>query len=130
MRNSGKRKTLSGALVLSLVTALMPMNANAVEPETAPDVVPDFVLPDTIEPEEAERYKYVGRDYEAETNLSMFVFKNADDTNTMRVFGYPVKYIDESGKTRDISLKVKEDGRGGYETAENNIITNFPGELS
>ena len=46
MRNSGKRKTLAGALVLSLVTALMPMNANAVEPETTPDVVPDFVLPE------------------------------------------------------------------------------------
>lgn len=61
------------------------------------DIVADnniFSVPDIIEKDEIENNKYVGRVRERETDLYTFVFANEDGSNTIRVFGNPVKYID------------------------------------
>lgn len=70
------------------------------EAENGEDVVSDpepdkgepdeFILPDTIDEDEAKENNYVGRDYEAEqkaNNMGVFVFRNADGSNTLRAFG-------------------------------------------
>ena len=44
----------------------------------------------------------------------------------MRVFAFPVKYTDSNGKTKDITLDIKENADGGFITAANSIITTFP----
>ena len=127
------RKFLAMALALSLLTVPVPMTANAVEPETTTEpkeTVEEFVLPDMIDPAEAKRNGYIGRAYDEEPNLSTLVFRNEDGTNTLRAFGFPVKYVDENGKTRDISLKLKETENGDLVTADNNVITTFSKELS
>ena len=43
--------------------------------------------------------------YDEEDDLNTIVFMNADTTRTKYYFGHPVKYVDENGVTKDISLK-------------------------
>lgn len=71
-----------------------------------------FEAPDIIDKEEVQNQKYVDRIYEEEKDLYTFVFANEGGSHTMRVFDHPVKYIDEDGNIRDISLSIKrnEDG--------------------
>ena len=65
-----------------------------------------------------------------EENLYTFVFRNADGTGTMRLYSHPVKYIDSEGETRDITLDVKEDGNGGYVSADHYVVTQFPHDFT
>ncbi len=90
----------------------------------------DFVLPDIINPKEAEELGIKSRAYDKESNLYTFVFDNNDGTSTMKVFNHPVKYYDENGDIKDISLRLTETKNGSYKTADNSIITTFPQKLS
>ncbi len=48
----------------------------------------------------------------------------------MKVYSHPVKYKDENGKVKDITLDLKENTDGSFSTAANSIITTFPRNLS
>ncbi len=89
-----------------------------------------FVLPDIVPAAEAEENGYIDRDYAAERDLSTFVFKNEDGTGTMKVYSHPVKYYDEYGKVRNITLNLMKSSDGKIMTADNSIKTTFPQELS
>lgn len=82
--------------------------------------------PDVIDDIEVAENKYVSRDKEIETNDYTLGFKNADGSSTMRVFAFPVKYTDDEGEERDITLDIKENEAGGYVTENNAVITTFP----
>lgn len=112
-------KPLSLLLSLSLV-GIGTGTAFAVDAEeAAPELSEEqFIIPDIISTEEADREGYIGRVYEEENNLSTFVFKNSDGSHTMKVFGHPVKYEDENGKINDISLRLSENGDGSFSTAQ------------
>ena len=124
---------LSACLPLSMMGA---SSAYAITPDEEPpaptgvNTPESFVLPDIVSAAEAEENGYIGRDYTAEHDLSTFVFKNEDGTGTMRVYSHPVKYYDERGKVRDISLDLAKDADGKIVTAKNNIKTAFPEVLS
>ena len=90
----------------------------------------EFVLPAIVSEEEAQENGYVARDKDSEENLYTFVFRNSDGTGTMRLYSHPVKYIDSEGETRDITLDVKEDGNGGYVSADHYVITQFPHDFT
>ena len=90
----------------------------------------EFVLPAIVSEEEAQENGYVARDKDLEENLYTFVFRNADGTGTMRLYSHPVKYIDSEGETRDITLDVKEDGNGGYVSADHYVVTQFPHDFT
>lgn len=66
-----------------------------------------YDFPDIVDEEEIYSRGYVGRSKEEEQDLYTFVFENEDGTKTMRVYSHPVKYINDQGETRDITLDIK-----------------------
>lgn len=92
------------------------------------DAVGVLSLPDIITEAEAAENGYVARVSAAETNLNTLVFRNADGTNTMRIFDHPVKFED-GGTVKDITLGIKT-SRGGFISAQSPIRTVFPSRLS
>ena len=89
-------------------------------------------LPEIVETEEDASITnmYIGRVRDKEKDLNTFVFQNANGSQTMKIYGHPVKYIDSTGNIKDISTKLQRLNNGDYQTAENSIITTFSKELS
>ena len=48
----------------------------------------------------------------------------------MRLYSHPVKYVDSEGETRDITLDIKENGKGGFVSADHYVVTQFPHDFS
>lgn len=119
-------KIISVVLMLSLCFTVLSAFAPA---GTAGETYgSDEIVDKLLEDKENSGEKHVGRLKEAESDLSTFVYKNDDGTNTMEVFDHPVKYIDGDGATRDISLSLKKE-QSGYTPVAHEIATAFPEEL-
>ena len=86
------------------------------------DTVPEIVGYDS-----AVARTHIARMYEEEgDNLNQVIFLNADGSRTAYYYDHPVKYIDETGKIKDISLEIAEaDVAGQFETAANSSVTTF-----
>ncbi len=121
---------LSLLLSLCLVFGMFSGFATVAKAETVPSSAEPYTAPAIIDPEETAEKQYVGRVEEAETNLNTFVFQNADGTNTLRLFSYPVKYLAADGKIRDISLDIQAKSGGGFVTKDHEIITTFEKRLA
>ena len=123
------RKLLSLLLIIcismTMLTGYIPVNAVTPTPEPPLESITPFELPDIVDAAEAEEKGYIGRIKTEEKDLYTFVFANGDGTNTMRVYGHPVKYVAKDGTIRDISLDVKAKTNGGFVTADHEIITTF-----
>ncbi len=61
--------------------------------------------------------------------MNTLVFRNADGTNTMRIFDHPVKYLYENGAVKDITLAVKASQKG-FVSEQSAVRTEFPKTLS
>ncbi len=94
------------------------------------DISEPFMLPDIIDSTEAEERGYIGRITGDEPDLNTFIFKNADGTNTLRLFDHPVKYVDEKGVTKDISLRLERANDGSFVSTEHIVNTVFSKNLS
>ena len=72
------------------------------------------------------------RMYDEEDDLNTIVFMNADTTRTKYYFGHPVKYVDENGVTKDISLNIVSapQSANAYMTEANSITSAFSRTLS
>ncbi|MCR4682820.1 MAG: hypothetical protein K5647_05740 [Clostridiales bacterium] len=134
---SKKTKTisvlLSLCLIVSMLTSMVSAPAfSAPEPSAAfhDDLTPDYIAPDIIEKDELETADYVGRVTEDEKDLYTFIFKNGDGSNTMRVFSHPVKYIDDTGSIRDISLEITKNNDGSFSAADHMIKADFGASLT
>lgn len=70
---------------------------------------------------------HVQRLYAAEgDDLNRVVFLNADGTKTAYIFDFPVKYIDEKGEIKDITLNIADSNTlGQFETASGSFVTTF-----
>ena len=90
----------------------------------------NFVLPDIIKDSDDATEKYISREYSYEKDLNTFVFRNNDGTYTKKLYSYPVKYIDKTGKTKDITTDIEKLSDGSFKTAENSIVTTFSKTLS
>lgn len=68
----------------------------------------------------------------SEHDLNTVVFRNDNQTQTMYIFDYPVKYIDTTGETRDISLEIADSGteQGAFMTKAAHVQTYFSKNLS
>lgn len=86
------------------------------------NTVPEIVGYDT-----AVARSHIARMYDEEgDNLNQVIFLNADGTRTAYFYDHPVKYVDETGKIKDISLNIAEaDVAGQFETAANSSVTTF-----
>jgi len=96
---------------------------------TAP-VLSQAQLPDIIAPEEAQANRYTQRLAAQEPDLNTLLFRNADGTETMRVFSHPVKYLGENGEVKDISLSMLRAADGSVQAASSPIETVFSKQLS
>lgn len=63
-------------------------------------------------------------------SLNTIVIDNGDGTHTMTLYDHPVKFINENGKTEDISLEITSTDDGAYKNKANNIQTVFPQKIS
>jgi hypothetical protein len=65
--------------------------------------------------------------YDAEDDdLNRVVFLNADGTQTAYIFDFPVKYVDEKGAIKDITLDIADSNKlGQFETASGSSVTTF-----
>lgn len=48
----------------------------------------------------------------------------------MKLYSYPVKYVDNDGETKDITTDIKQVKDGSFQTADSDIITTFSKRLS
>ncbi len=126
---------LSLMLVASIFSSIMPISATRIvdvakTSEFDSNDSEKFKVPDIIDEEEQEEKSYVGRVKEDEADLYTFVFKNEDGSNTMRVFDHPVKYIDDKGETRDISLEISKYKDGSFKSTDHMIKASFGNDIS
>lgn len=87
----------------------------------------DFSVPDIICENEAKNY--IGRLKDEEKDLYTFVFSNKDGSNTMRVYGHPVKYVDDDGEVKDISLLLKKSDDGSFKSYDHKVDVTFNSEI-
>ncbi len=89
-------------------------------------------VPEAVGYELAYERGHVKRLYEEESDLNTVIFLNADGTETLYLFNYPVKYLDESGEVRDIKLTVQGDvaSFGDFVSGQNKTQTRFSGKLT
>lgn len=122
---------LTICIAVSMLTGFAPETAKAEIKATGIDAgIEEFKLPDIVDSAEAIENGYVGRVESEEKDLNTFVFANGDGTNTMRVYGHPVKYIADDGSIRDIALDIEAKNGGGFVTADHEIITTFESSLT
>lgn len=137
---NSKRKCLSVLLSVCLLFSLFAGYAPAVSAAGTDSIensvsvydpiLSEELLPDVIEPEEAQANRYAERLAAQEPDLNTLLFRNADGTETMRVFSHPVKYIGESGEVKDISLSMLRTADGSVRAASSPIETVFSKQLS
>ena len=84
-------------------------------------------VPEIIGYDYAISKTHIKRLYEAEDeDLNRVVFLNADGTQTAYIFDFPVKYIDEKGAIKDITLDIADGNTPGqFETAGGSSVTTF-----
>jgi len=124
---------LSLCLVVSMLTNVVPVSAVSTSDFTAinnTDHTADYVTPDIIDKDELETTDYVGRVPEEEKDLYTFIFKNGDGSNTMRVFSHPVKYVDDNGAIRDISLEISSNKDGSFYAADHMVDAYFGSSIT
>ena len=137
MKKTGRIIAFILSIILAIPGVIIPSHAKDViqDSEIATDNIigddsTEFNIPDIIDKEEIIEHGYIGRVTSEENDLYTFVFHNIDGSNTMRIYDHPVKYIDKSGETRDISLDIKETADGNYTSAEHEITTTFHKKLT
>jgi len=89
--------------------------------------VEDVKLPETITLAEALEKEHVNRLYAQEKNLNTAIFQNRSGTKTAYVFDKPIKYVNETGETKDIDTSISSTKLSGYLYAmtENSIQSYF-----
>ena len=104
-------------------------DALSAEPiESISDAIPEFHS--IITQAEALDNGYVARLNDEEPNLNTLIFACSDGSKVMRVFEYPVKYVDSSGVVRDKSLALSHKAESGYFRADTDVVSLFPKNLS
>ena len=124
-----KRKTilrLTG-IIMSLLIILMATPVGAVTTDS-----PESVSKIAVSNEIVSSGNIAGARVIADEGDSLYttVVDNGNGTRTMTLHGYPVKYINDSGKIQDISLEITNTTEGAYKTKANSVQTVFPKTLS
>ncbi len=102
--------------------------AGLATPDELYNKIDPSAVPDAVGIETAHERMHIERLYAEEgDNLNQVVFRNADGTNTLYLFDYPVKYVNERGSISDISLEVSADKTksGSFKSTANVLQTTF-----
>jgi hypothetical protein len=124
----------TGAISNTPAVADMP---NAIADEIIPETSMRMSeIPEAISLDAIRENNHVARLYELESDLHSVVFRNADGTNTMYMWGTPVQFIAEDGTFRDKSNQLHNvastDSHSrayAYVNRDNDIRTYFPHTL-
>jgi murein DD-endopeptidase MepM/ murein hydrolase activator NlpD len=148
MKRRTFKKILTMLLTFAMVMSIMGMGVVSDAPTTA-DIPPansdSFIegtsmrmseIPEVISLDTVRENDHIARLYELESDLHSVVFRNADDTNTMYMFGSPVQFIAEDGSVRDKSNHLHRmestdsfSRTYAYVNRDNDIRTYFPHTL-
>jgi len=133
------KKALSMLLTFAIVVGITGTSGIGAIPDWSnsdEDFIPGTSLrvseiPEVIDRDVIARSNHTARLYEYETDLNSVVFRNADDTNTLYLFGEPIKFIAQDGSVRDKSNRLYSDNseKYAYVNLENDIRTYFPRTL-
>lgn len=83
-------------------------------------------VPDAVGFESAKSKNHVARAFEKEKDeLNSLVFLNEDGTYTKYLYDYPVKFVDESGSIKDISLDIVAEANGSYKRKQGGTSASF-----
>ena len=129
MKKTSRTLWILVALSVLITAIAVPLSAEVTTIDTQKPTAEAFVLPDIVKGEQGSEL-YTARVKEQETNLNTLVFEKQDGALEMRLFDHPVKYVDEKGETKDITTDVKPTADGGYQTAQNAVVTTFSKNLN
>lgn len=121
------------SLVLSVFSGYTFEPAESITPATDASqaiAVEEFKIPDIVKQTDPSADKFVGRVKDDETDLYSFVLESETGARTLKIFDFPVKYVDDNGQIKDISTDIKRLPDGSHTTAENNIKTTFSKKLT
>ena len=122
------------ALVLGFILVLQPLFAFPIFAEEEIEEAPyEYTIPTEIIPKEnIELYGHSQRVFNAEGELNEICLLNEDGSNSLYMFDYPVKYIDDDGITKDKSNKLHASKRNNYlyVNDDNDIKTYFPKKIT
>lgn len=92
-----------------------------------------FSIPtELISEENIEEYGHMSRVFEAEGDMNEICILNEDGSNSVYIFDYPVKYVDDvDGKIKDKSNKLYNSNRNKYLYVNeyNDVRTVFPKKI-
>ena len=129
---SKKRSIISLVLVLFLmlqVCGAFPVSAANFD-ENADEYV--YSIPtELISEENMDEYGHVARVFAAEGDMNEICILNEDGSNSVYIFDYPVKYVDEDGIIKDKSNKLYSSKRNNYlyVNEDNDVRTVFPKKI-
>ena len=117
-------KIISVILSFLILLTVLPLGVSAADTVA--------VTPETgnVTLEATEKAEGVRVRTEEGAGLNTIVIDNGDGTHTMTLYDYPVKYINEQGEVRDISLEIAQATDGSFKTKANDIRTVFPKVIS
>ena len=107
--------------------------AGIADPRTMYDPLDPSTVPAIIGYETAYKRAHVQRLYAEEgSNLNTIIFLNANQTKTVYLFDHPVKYVDENGNIKDITLDITGEvgSSGTFRTESNSVLTTFSRNLT
>lgn len=99
---------------------------NEISPVNTASILDASSVPDAVGYDNAISNSHVQRLYDDEgEDLNKVVFLNSDGTKTAYFFAYDVKYTDNNGDIKDISLNIESGEDGAYRSTQTASITTF-----
>ncbi len=129
---SKKRSIVSLVLVLFLmlqVCGVFPVYA--VDSGENIDEYVYSIPTELISEENIDEYGHMARVFAAEGDMNEICILNEDGSNSVYIFDYPVKYVDDDGKIKDKSNKLYNSNRNNYlyVNEDNDVRTVFPKKI-
>lgn len=89
-------------------------------------------IPAAVGIDTAQKKGHIQRLYDEEPDLNTVMFKNADGSKTAYYYNYPVKYTDENGKVKDITLDIVSSTKaaGAFESKDTFAKSMFSQKLT
>lgn len=106
------------------------VNALDLKSEDKTTILSEELTPDAVSYDDVIKKGHCGRAYDLEQNLNTVAFTNIDGTESLYLFSYPVKYVDENNEIKDKSLRIDYNQEENvYITSSSDVKTRFNDNL-
>lgn len=117
-------KFLKIFILFVLVISIACTNLNFVSAISNDNKINSDEVPDIIGYEEAITKGHKKRLYDEEHELNTVVFQNNDESNTIYMHKFPVKYVDSEGNIKDKTKEIVK-FENGFKSVDNDIVSVF-----